>query len=142
MDSEEKAGLKFLEYLKILGAILELANQIELLYAMKGMLLPVDESRHDNIALMIVQQAAKSLGEHPRMNETLLIAVDKGADQLDNLSIKAHEARLESDRRLKKQIDDIRELTKYPNCPQELREELIKQLNEVEKVLGMYNQYQ
>lgn len=84
MDSEEKAGLKFIEYLKILGTILELANQIELLYATKGLLLPVGEARHDDIALMIVQQAAKSFGEHPKLPDVLLMAVDKGAEQLDS----------------------------------------------------------
>ena len=57
---------------------------------------------------------------------------------MDALSTEARKARIESDRKLKKQIDGIRELTNLPNCPELLRDSMRKQLDEVERIINSF----
>lgn len=82
-NSEEEAGKKFIHYMDVLGAMLRFCNLIEDIYATKSCVLPKGEPHNDELSLMIVQKVAKVFGEHPRMPEVLLIAVDKGAEQID-----------------------------------------------------------
>lgn len=85
-DSEEKACLKFLDYLKVLGSMLTLINEIEIKYAFLNYSLPDSEVKHDDLALMIIQNVSKTLGQHPQMPSVLLVAVDKGASQIDSFA--------------------------------------------------------
>ena len=85
-DSEEKASLKYIEFVKILGAMLQLGNQIELTEAVLGHTLPQVNAHHDDMALTVVKIVAETLGKHPQLPEVLSVAVDKGAAQLDSFA--------------------------------------------------------
>lgn len=85
-DSEEKASLKYIEFVKILGAMLQLGNQIELTEAVLGYTLPQGKVHHDDVALNAVKIVAETLGKHPQLPEVLSVAVDKGASQLDSFA--------------------------------------------------------
>lgn len=85
-NSEEKASLKYIEFVKILGAMLEFGNQIELTEAVLGYILPQGNTNHDDMALSAVKTVAETLGKHPQLPEVLSIAVDKGAAQLDSFA--------------------------------------------------------
>ena len=85
-DSEEKASLKYIEFVKILGAMLQLGNQIELTEAVLGHTLPQVNAHHDDVALNAVKIVAETLGKHPQLPEALSVAVDKGASQLDSFA--------------------------------------------------------
>ena len=83
-ESEEKATEKYIGFIKILGSMLELGKQIEINEAMIGNILPEGFSRHDDIALMIIQKVAESMGKHPQLETILSTAVEIGAKQLDS----------------------------------------------------------
>jgi len=83
-DSEEKAAERYIVFMKILGSMLELGNQIEICEAGVGKLLPERLGSHDDIALMIVQKVAESMSKHPQLEEVLATAVERGAKQLDS----------------------------------------------------------
>lgn len=83
-DSEEKAAEKYIVFMKILGSMLELGNKIEICEAEVGNLLPDGVGSHDDIALMVVQKVAESMGSHPQLEAVLATAVDRGAKQLDS----------------------------------------------------------
>ena len=85
-DSEEKASLKYIEFVKILGAMLQLGNQIELTEAVLGHTLPQVNAHHDDMALTAVKIVAETLGKHPQLPEVLSVAVDEGAAQLDSFA--------------------------------------------------------
>ena len=55
---------------------------------------------------------------------------------MDALSTVARKSRMESEMKLKKQIDDIRQLTYYPQCPDLLGANMRKQLDEVERIIS------
>lgn len=84
MDSEDRAGLKFIEYMQVLKPMLELCNEIEEVFDKLGLKLPESEGRHDELALMIVQEVAKLLRQHPTLPEVLEKAIDQGATQIDS----------------------------------------------------------
>lgn len=54
------------------------------------------------------------------------------------LSDKAKRAREESDRKFRKQMNDIRNLANHPNCPPEAKATIRKQMDDLEKVLSRY----
>ena len=83
MDSEDRAGLKFIEYIRVLKLMLELCNEIEEAFNKLGNKLPESKGRHDEQALMVVQEVANLLGKHPTMPEVLEKAIDQGASQID-----------------------------------------------------------
>lgn len=85
-DSEEKASLEYIEFVKILGAMLQLGNQIELTEAVLGHTLPQVNAHHDDMALTAVKIVAETLGKHPQLPEVLSVAVDEGAAQLDSFA--------------------------------------------------------
>ena len=82
-DSEEKAAEKYIAFMKILLAVLELGNRIEIAEAMTGRILPKGFALHDDIALMIVQKVAESMSTHPQLEGMLSTTVERGAKQLD-----------------------------------------------------------
>ncbi len=82
-NSEEEAGKRFIHYMDVLGTMLRFCNLIEDVYVANGCGLPKGVSHNDELSLMIVHKVAKVFGEHPSMPEVLLIAVDKGAEQID-----------------------------------------------------------
>ena len=51
------------------------------------------------------------------------------------LSEQAKKSRMESSRKLKEQIDGIRNLTNHPNCPDVFRDSMRKQMDDLEKLL-------
>lgn len=83
-DSEEKAAEKYLKFMRILGSMLELGNQVEIREANDGKVLPEGLGDHNDMALMIVQRIAESMGKHPYLEDVLSTAVDKGAEMLDS----------------------------------------------------------
>ena len=85
-DSEEKASLKYMDYIKVLGAMLELGNQIEAVEAFAGKLLPIGKGHFDEIALAFVQKVADTFGKHQQLPVVLSAAVDQGAKQLDSFA--------------------------------------------------------
>lgn len=84
MDSEDTAGLKFIEYIEVLKSMLELCNEIEEAFDILGYKILEREERRDELALMIVQKVAKLLGKHPNMPEALEKAIDQGANLIDS----------------------------------------------------------
>lgn len=86
IDSEEKASLKYIVFVKILGAMLQFGNQIELTEAVLGHTLPQGNAHHDDFALNVVKIVAETLGKHPQLPDVLSEAVDKGASQLDSFA--------------------------------------------------------
>lgn len=83
-NSEEIAAEKYMVFMKILGSMLNLGNQIEIQEAINGKALPVGGGSHDDVALMIVQKVAESMSKHPQLEEVLSTAVENGAKQLDS----------------------------------------------------------
>ena len=85
-DSEEKASLKYMDYIKVLGAMLELGNLIEAAEALAGKVLPIGKGHFDEIALVFLQKVADTFGKHQRLPIVLSTAVDQGAKQLDSFA--------------------------------------------------------
>lgn len=112
-NSEEEAGEKFIHYMDVLRSMLKLSNLIEDIYAANGCRLPQGASHNDELSLKIVQKVAKVFGENPRMPEVLLIAVDKGAEQIDKYAeMKKNTVKVEEyiDKSFKEKKIDIPEI--------------------------------
>ena len=85
-DSEEKASLKYIDYMGVLGAMQDLGNQIEDVEALAGKALPIGEGHFDEIALVFAQKVAGYFGKHQQLPTVLSEAVDEGAKRLDSFA--------------------------------------------------------